>query len=203
MTCIELERINAVMLDDVNNAMILLDQTKLPNEKLFIRLTGQNEIWEAIFELKVRGAPAIGVAAGYGVYLGTKASKATNFDELYKDFIKSKDYLASSRPTAVNLFWALNRMEQRLLKEKDKNVDEIKNALREEADNIREEDIQICKSIGVYGASLLKDGMGILTHCNAGAIATAGYGTALSPIYIGTEQGMKFKVFADETRPLL
>lgn len=203
MTCCEKEAIKSVQLDDENSAMIILDQTKLPNEKLFLRLTNQNAIWEAIFELKVRGAPAIGIAAGYGVYLGTKESKANNFEELYEDFKKSKEYLGSSRPTAVNLFWALDRMEKRILSEKDKTVEEIKLALRDEAELIREEDEKVCESIGTYALSLLEDGMGILTHCNAGAIATAKYGTALAPIYLGMEKGMNFKVFADETRPLL
>lgn len=203
MACCETEVIKSVELDDENSAMIILDQTKLPNEKLFLRLTNQNAIWEAIFELKVRGAPAIGIAAGYGVYLGTKESNAQIFDELYEDFKKSKEYLASSRPTAVNLFWALDRMEKRILKEKDKKVDEIKLALKEEAELIRLEDEQVCESIGTYALSLLEDRMGILTHCNAGAIATAKYGTALAPIYLGKEKGMNFKVFADETRPLL
>lgn len=195
--------VQSVRLDDEDNALIILDQTLLPNEKKFIKLTKMEDIWNAIYLLKVRGAPAIGIAAAYGVYLGTKASKADNFECLYSDFKKVKDYLASSRPTAVNLFWALDRMEKRLLNEKSKSIDEIKRALKDEAENIRLEDEIVCKSIGDYALSLLKPGMGLLTHCNAGTIATAKYGTALAPIYIGNEKGYNFKVYVDETRPLL
>lgn len=195
--------IQSVVLDDDSNALIVLDQTLLPNEKIFLRLTSQNQIWEAIYSLRVRGAPAIGIAAGYGAYLGTKESQAESYDELYEDFKKVKEYLASSRPTAVNLFWALDRMENRFKREKGKSVQEVKRALKEEAENIRAEDEVVCKNIGENALSLLKDGMGILTHCNAGAVATAKYGTALAPIYLGKERGYDFKVYADETRPLL
>lgn len=197
------EIIKSVVLDDENSTLVVLDQTLLPNEKIFLRLTNQNQIWEAIYALRVRGAPAIGIAAGYGAYLGTKESKATTYEELVEDFKKVKEYLASSRPTAVNLFWALDRMEKRILKEEGKTVSEVKEALREEAEAIRDEDELVCKTIGENALSLLEDGMGILTHCNAGAIATAKYGTALAPIYLGKERGINFKVFADETRPLL
>ncbi|ALC83075.1 MULTISPECIES: S-methyl-5-thioribose-1-phosphate isomerase [Bacillus] len=195
--------IQSVQLDDEQNALILLDQTLLPNEKVFLQLTTVEEIWDAIYRLKVRGAPAIGIAAAYGVYLGTKQSNAATFSELSADFQAVKQYLASSRPTAVNLFWALNRMEERLKKEAEKSVQEIKDALRDEAESIRLEDEKICYSIGEHALSLLQPGWGLLTHCNAGTIATAKYGTALAPIYLGQEQGYDFQVFADETRPLL
>lgn len=195
--------IQSVILDDDNSTLVILDQTLLPNEKIFLRLTSQNQIWEAIYSLRVRGAPAIGIAAGYGAYLGTKESKAETYEELYEDFKKVKEYLASSRPTAVNLFWALDRMENRFKKEKGKTAQEVKKALKEEAETIRAEDEMVCKTIGENALSLLKSGMGILTHCNAGAIATAKYGTALAPIYLGKERGYDFKVYADETRPLL
>ena len=161
------------------------------------------DIWDAIYFLKVRGAPAIGIAAAYGVYLGTKKSEADSYEELYEDFKKAKDYLASSRPTAVNLFWALDRMDARFKKEEGKSASEVKAALKEESELIRAEDEKVCESIGEYALSLLEPGMGILTHCNAGTIATAKYGTALAPIYLGQERGYDFKVFADETRPLL
>ncbi|WP_055665172.1 S-methyl-5-thioribose-1-phosphate isomerase [Desnuesiella massiliensis] len=200
---LENEVIQSVILDDENNALVILDQALLPNEKIFLRLTSQNQIWEAIYALRVRGAPAIGIAAGYGAYLGTKESKAETYEALYEDFKKVKDYLASSRPTAVNLFWALDRMENRFLREKGKTAAEVKEALRQEAEAIRAEDELVCKTIGENALSLLKSGMGILTHCNAGAIATAKYGTALAPIYLGKERGYDFKVYADETRPLL
>lgn len=195
--------IQSVMLDDENSTLIILDQTLLPNEKIFLRLTNQNQIWEAIYSLRVRGAPAIGIAAAYGAYLGIKESKAESYEQLYEDLKKVKEYLASSRPTAVNLFWALDRMETRFRAEEGKTVDEIKNALKNEADTIRAEDEMVCKTIGEYALSLLENGMGVLTHCNAGAIATAKYGTALAPIYLGKERGYEFKVYADETRPLL
>lgn len=195
--------IQAVELDDKNSTLVILDQTLLPGEKKYIKLIEMKDVWEAIYHLRVRGAPAIGIAAGYGVYLGTKASEAKNYDDLYKDFLKVKEYLASSRPTAVNLFWALNRMEDRFKEEAGKNVEQVKNALRDEAEKIHAEDEKVCESIGEYALSLLKPGMGILTHCNAGTIATAKYGTALAPIYLGEERGYNFKVFADETRPLL
>lgn len=197
------EVIQSVRLDDSKDAVILLDQTLLPNEKVFLELTEMEDIWEAIYELKVRGAPAIGIAAAYGVYLGTKMSTAETYEELYDDFKKVKDYLASSRPTAVNLFWALDRMENRFKNEAGKTVAAVKVALKEEAENIRAEDEKVCESIGRHALSQLKPGMGLLTHCNAGTIATAKYGTALAPIYLGQEQGYNFKVYADETRPLL
>jgi methylthioribose-1-phosphate isomerase len=195
--------IQAVELDNENDTLIVLDQTLLPNEKKFIRLIEMKDIWEAIYSLRVRGAPAIGIAAGYGLYLGTKASKAETFDELYEDFIRVKEYLASARPTAVNLFWALDRMEKCLIKEVGKTPEEIKKTLRAEAERIHEEDAMVCEKIGELALSLLKPNTGILTHCNAGTIATAKYGTALAPIYLGQQRGYAFKVFADETRPLL
>lgn len=197
------EVIQSVRLDDEKDALILLDQTLLPNEKVFLELTEMEDIWDAIYELKVRGAPAIGIAAAYGVYLGTKSSNAETFDGLFDDFKRVKDYLATSRPTAVNLFWALDRMEKRIKNEAKKPVASIKEALKEEAESIRAEDEKVCESIGRYALSLLKPSMGLLTHCNAGTIATAKYGTALAPIYLGQEQGYDFKVYADETRPLL
>lgn len=195
--------IEAVKLDDEKNALILLDQTVLPNKKVFLELNDLKEFWDAIYHLKVRGAPAIGIAAAFGVYLGTKKSDAKTYAELYEDFKKAKEYLASARPTAVNLFWALNRMDDRFRKEEGKTVEEVKTALKEEAELIRAEDEKVCEAIGQHGLSLLKPNMGLLTHCNAGTIATAKYGTALAPIYLGQEKGYNFQVFADETRPLL
>ncbi|WGU92320.1 S-methyl-5-thioribose-1-phosphate isomerase [Paenibacillus dendritiformis] len=195
--------IQSVILDDANDTLVILDQTMLPNEKVFLKLKELKDIWDAIYHLKVRGAPAIGIAAGYGLYLGVKASAAATKEELAEDFKRVKDYLASSRPTAVNLFWALDRMEAGFQRELSGSIAEIKEALRQEAEAIRAEDEQVCEQIGRHALSLLKPGWGILTHCNAGAIATAKYGTALAPIYLGEEQGYGFKVYADETRPLL
>ncbi len=196
-------RICAVRLDDAAGAMIILDQTRLPGEVVYLTLTAQEEIWDAIYRLKVRGAPAIGIAAAYGVYLAARAIGARDYEGFAAEFKKAKEYLASSRPTAVNLFWALDRMERRMEAEKARPVEEIKAALREEADAICREDEEVCRAIGENGLALLKPGMGLMTHCNAGAIATARYGTALAPMYLGQERGYGFKVFADETRPLL
>jgi len=195
--------IQSVILEDHKDTLLILDQTLLPNEKKFLEIKEMKDLWDAIYELKVRGAPAIGIAAAYGIYLGTKASTAKKYETLYEDFIKVKKYLSTSRPTAVNLFWALNRMERRFKKEEGKTPQEIKLALKEEAEAIRLEDEQVCESIGNHALSLLKPGWGILTHCNAGTVATAKYGTALAPIYLGQYAGYDFKVFADETRPLL
>jgi methylthioribose-1-phosphate isomerase len=168
-----------------------------------LHLKDQKSIWNAIYLLQVRGAPAIGVTGGFGVYLAAKAIDTDNYDEFYKRFREAKDYLDSSRPTAVNLSWALNRMEKVARDHADKSVDEIKELLKEEAVAIRDEDIWTCKMIGKYGLSLLKPGMGLLTHCNAGRLATSKYGTATAPMYLGHEKGYGFRVFCDETRPLL
>jgi methylthioribose-1-phosphate isomerase len=197
--------IKAVKLNMDNSAIIILDQTLLPNEKKFISLIDIKDVWEAIYSLRVRGAPAIGLTAAYGVYLGVRASNADSYEEFYREFKIVKEYLASSRPTAVNLFWALERMEKRLLVEKKKEncVRIIKEALLNEAVKIHEEDELVCEKIGEYALKLLKPGMGILTHCNAGALATSKYGTALAPIYLGHQKNYNFKVYADETRPLL
>ncbi|UAT31176.1 S-methyl-5-thioribose-1-phosphate isomerase [Bacillus badius] len=195
--------IQSVRLDDDNGILVLLDQTLLPNEKVFLQLSTLEDIWEAIYHLKVRGAPAIGIAAAYGIYLSVKRSNAASYAELADQFRKAKQYLASSRPTAVNLFWALQRMEDRLHQEAGQSVAAIKQALKEEADNIRAEDEKVCLAIGEHALSLLEPGWGLLTHCNAGTIATAKYGTALAPIYLGQERNYQFSVYADETRPLL
>lgn len=192
-----------VELDDENNGLVIIDQTKLPTMTEIVNLKSAEEIWDAIYLLKVRGAPAIGVAAAFGIYLLAKKIEADDYETFYKEFCKQKEYLNSSRPTAVNLSWALNRMEQVCVANRDKTVFEIKGLLKKEAVLIKEEDIQVCKSIGEYGLSLLKKGDGILTHCNAGQLATCKYGTATAPIYLGLERGYNFRVFADETRPLL
>ncbi|MBV1758313.1 MAG: S-methyl-5-thioribose-1-phosphate isomerase [Dethiosulfatibacter sp.] len=199
----EILKIMASRLDDEKGAVIILDQTALPNETVYKTHTTKESIWEAINKLEVRGAPAIGIAAAYGIYVVMNQSFSIDFDTFSEEFQSIKAYLASSRPTAVNLFWALDRMENCLIKNKDKPVSEIKLALREEAETIRREDEEVCRMIGENALSLLKPGMGLLTHCNAGTIATSKYGTALAPIYLGKERGYDFRVFADETRPLL
>ncbi|WP_079509090.1 S-methyl-5-thioribose-1-phosphate isomerase [Mesobacillus jeotgali] len=181
----------------------ILDQTKLPKVTEFLEITNIEDVWDAIKQLKVRGAPAIGIAAAYGLALGIKNAPESDFDTFYDYFRDKADYLATSRPTAVNLFWALNRMDARANAERGKPVNEIKKLLVDEAHLIRQEDENVCSSIGENALSLFKDGMTILTHCNAGGIATAKYGTALAPIYLAKERGMDIKVYADETRPLL
>lgn len=199
----KIQPVRSVELDEANSALVILDQTLLPNETKYIRLKTQDEIFEAIYKLRVRGAPAIGIAAAYGAYLGVKNYDAKDFADLKQTFTQVKDHLASSRPTAVNLFWALDRMENRLNSVDDLSVDACKTALLLEAIAIHKEDEEMCQKIGEYALTLLKPEMGLLTHCNAGAIATGGYGTALAPMYLGAEQDYNFKVFADETRPLL
>lgn len=183
--------------------IILLDQTKLPLEEVYLEIDSVKDVWDAIVQLKVRGAPAIGIAAAYGVALGASQLQEEDYESFAAKYEEISVYLASSRPTAVNLFWALNRMKNTLVANKEKPVAEIKQILLNEADAIKKDDAEICKSIGVHGLTLLKDGMTLLTHCNAGGIATAKYGTALAPIYLAKEKNMDIHVFADETRPLL
>ena len=195
--------LETVYLDDENDAVVLIDQTLLPNEVKYIHLTTQPEIREAIRELRVRGAPAIGITAGYGAYLGVKNSAVEDFDDFYDVFRAVKQYLASARPTASNLFWALDKMETCLLSNKEKPVEEILDALRDQAHEIKTEDIRTNQAIGEFGLTLLTPNDGVLTHCNAGSLATGKYGTATAPIYLGQERGYNLHVYADETRPLL
>ena len=186
-----------------NEKLVLLDQTLLPNEIIFEEFDRIEAVWDAIQGMKVRGAPAIGVTAAYGVYIGIRDAKENNFEDFWKELKHKTAYLATSRPTAVNLFWALERLENKALELKNNPIADIKAALLKEAIMIHQEDEQINRSIGENLLTLLKDGMGVLTHCNAGALATTKYGTALSPIYLAKEKGWDIKVFADETRPRL
>lgn len=192
-----------VALDEEKKALVIIDQTKLPVKTEILELTELKDIWEAIYLLKVRGAPAIGVAAAIGIYVVADRIACDDYDEFYTQFKKDIEYLNSSRPTAVNLSWALNRMEQVCIKNRNQTVSEIKELLHREAVAIKEEDIRVCRSIGEYGLSLVKPGDGLLTHCNAGQLATSKYGTATAPMYLGQERGYHFRIFADETRPLL
>ena len=194
---------DTVALDEERNALAIIDQTKLPGELEMLYLTTQKEIWNAIYLLQVRGAPAIGVAAGIGIYLAAREIQTDDYDEFLKEFRKAKDYLDSARPTAVNLSWALNRQEQVVLNHKGCSVPEIVEALHQEAIKIRDEDVAVCKAIGEFGLTLVKPGDGLLTHCNAGRLCAVKYGTATAPMYLGHERGYNFKVFSDETRPLL
>ncbi len=195
--------IETVALDDAKSALVIIDQTRLPYETELISLKSQESIRNAIYLLQVRGAPAIGVAAAFGIYLAAKEIDTGDYNAFLAQFQAAKEYLNSARPTAVNLSWALNRMERVVIANKDKSVAEIKGLLLNESIKIKEEDIWVCKTIGEYGLTLLKPNMGLLTHCNAGQLATSKYGTATAPIYLGHEKGYNFKVFCDETRPLL
>lgn len=192
-----------VSLDDKNHALVIIDQTLLPGEIKMLSLTEIEDIWEAIYLLKVRGAPAIGVSAAIGVYLEADKVQTEDMGVFCQEFLKAKNYLATSRPTAVNLFWALDRMEAVVEQNKDKTVPEVKALLREEAVRIHDEDVEVCRKIGEYALELVKPGDGLLTHCNAGQLATVKYGTATAPMYLGQERGYGFHIYADETRPLL
>ncbi len=200
--------IETVDLDIKTGELVIIDQTKLPNKTEILRLSTAKDIWEAISLLKVRGAPAIGVAAAIGMYvlasrIEVDENASDEYEVFYAEFSRLKEYLDSARPTAVNLHWALKRMDDLVVSMKDEPVSKILDALKKEALDIKAEDIWVCKQIGENGLTLLKPGDGILTHCNAGKLAVCKYGTATAPIYLGHERGYGFKVFADETRPLL
>lgn len=181
----------------------IIDQTLLPEKYKHIQIRSIEAMWEAIRMLRVRGAPAIGIAAAYGLYLGIRKSIATNFNLFEKELNNAADYLASSRPTAVNLFWALDRMKKTARENAALPIRKIKQILLQEAHLMLAEDIRNGEVLGDVGAAFLKDGSTVLTHCNAGGLATGGYGTALAVIYRAVESGKKIHVFADETRPLL
>jgi methylthioribose-1-phosphate isomerase len=179
----------------------MIDQTLLPEQFKVIACRDVETLWEAIKNLRVRGAPAIGVAAGMGVVLGIRGS--TTAAGLYAGLGQVCDYLATSRPTAVNLFWALERMKRRAEELRGRLLQEIKESLLSEARAIRDEDAAMCRAIGEAGQALIAHGAGVLTHCNAGGLATAEYGTALAVMFRAHEVGRDFRVYADETRPLL
>ncbi|MBR1627747.1 MAG: S-methyl-5-thioribose-1-phosphate isomerase, partial [Lachnospiraceae bacterium] len=207
-------------------AVVLIDQTLLPNEVKWLHLTERKEMWEAIYLLKVRGAPAIGVAAAIGMYVLAAHYEEADREAFVARFKEDAAYLNSSRPTAVNLSWGLKRMQgtldrilgsgaalsgesergrgEGLLKPDESDWrEEVLGALRREAQAIHDEDIEVCRRIGENGLPLLKDGDGVLTHCNAGKLATIQYGTATAPLYLANERGMRLRVYCDETRPLL
>ncbi|WP_019121350.1 S-methyl-5-thioribose-1-phosphate isomerase [Brevibacillus massiliensis] len=192
-----------VPLEWAGDHLRLLDQTRLPVEEVYLRQTTVQQVWEAIRHLQVRGAPAIGMAAAYGLYLGVRESTAGNFADFWRHVEEQADYLASSRPTAVNLFWALDRVKARVRQEEGQPIEEIKQAVLAEALAIQEEDERVCRAIGENLLTLLQDGTGVLTHCNAGSLATAAYGTATAPFYLAKERGWNLRVYADETRPVL
>jgi methylthioribose-1-phosphate isomerase len=180
-----------------------LDQTKLPTEETYVNCTSYQEVADVIRNMVVRGAPAIGVSAAMGVALGVNNSKAESVGELKQEFDEICDVIGKTRPTAVNLFWALRRMQQKFESLRVRPVPQIKQALIEEAQRMHAEDIAINQQMGRHGATLMPASGGVLTHCNAGALATAGYGTALGVIRAAVEQGKKIHVYADETRPFL
>jgi methylthioribose-1-phosphate isomerase len=181
----------------------LLDQSRLPGSVEFLTCRDYQAVADAIRDLKVRGAPAIGVTAALGVALGAQSVNASDYPAFAQAVRIICDRLAATRPTAVNLFWAIERMKRKLDSIQNQPLASIKQALITEAQAILDEDIALCKAMGRHGAELIKDGQTVLTHCNAGALATAGYGTALGVIRAAWEQGKKIHVIADETRPVL
>ena len=189
--------------DKREEKLVIIDQTLLPNEEKFLCLTTAEEMYDAIRKLRVRGAPAIGICAAYSLYTLARTISDETGEGFYQRLKEYADYLGSSRPTAVNLSWALREM----LKTAEVNLAlpraELLEVLYQKAVDIHEDDVAKCRAISEYGLTLIKNGDGILTHCNAGPLATSRYGTALGPILLGAERGMQFKVFSDETRPLL
>lgn len=186
-----------------NDSLILLDQTLLPTETKFLELTTAEEVWEAIRVLRVRGAPVIGLAAAFGMYLGIRNKAELSFDSFWVHAQKVGEYLNSSRPTAVNLRWAVERILALVQKQINISVDQIIRNVLKECQQMIAEDHEVCLAIGAHGLGVLKSGNTVLTHCNAGGLVTAKYGTALAPVYAAHRKGMKIAVFADETRPLL
>ena len=187
----------------VDGRVELVDQTLLPERFTYIECTTAEQMWEAIRVLRVRGAPAIGIAGAMGLVLGVRGCQAEKHRDFLEKLREVKGYLASSRPTAVNLFWALNRMESKAVENSHLRPAELTGLLLAEAKLIAEEDRRICRAIGRNGAELLRDGQTVLTHCNAGGLATADYGTALAVLFAAQEAGKHIEVYADETRPLL
>jgi methylthioribose-1-phosphate isomerase len=187
----------------LDDAVVMIDQTRLPGEEVYTTYTDFQSVAEAIKGMIIRGAPAIGVAAAMGVALGAQAIIADTYESFSRQLENVCDVLGRTRPTAVNLFWGLERMKQVAEENRSKSLDQIRALLKKEAIRIEQEDLTICKNIGKWGATLIPDGATVLTHCNAGGLATAGYGTALGVIRAAHEAGKKIQVFADETRPWL
>jgi len=185
------------------NHVRILDQTRLPLEEVYLDIYDYRELARAIKQLRIRGAPAIGIAGAFGVCLGAMELAVLERDEFVRKIYQVIDHLAATRPTAVNLFWALDRMKKIIISNIDAHPKQIIERLIDEANCILEEDRETCQRMGLYGAELLADGDTVLTHCNAGALATGGIGTALGVIYTAVSQGKRIKVYADETRPLL
>ena len=186
-----------------DNAVVMIDQTLLPGDEIYNTYTDFKAVAEAIRGMIIRGAPAIGVAAAMGIALGARAIVADTHESFFRQLENVCDVMARTRPTAVNLFWGIERMKRVAEANRDKKLDQIREILKDEAIRIEAEDLTICRNIGKWGANLIPEGATVLTHCNAGGLATAGYGTALGVIRAAHEAGKNIRVFADETRPWL
>lgn len=186
-----------------DGASMILDQTKLPHEVTYVKCTDYGMVAECIMNMRIRGAPAIGIAAAMGIALGAQEIKASNYGEFLNGLEEVFRVLLATRPTAVNIEWAVDRMRYFLEKHREEPVEKLKQMLVGEAERVLEEDIEVNRTIGKYGAKFVKDGARILTHCNAGGLATGGYGTATAPMRMAREEGKTIHVYADETRPLL
>ena len=199
----QVTHIDNVRLSDDGRAVRILDQSLLPNETIYLELQTPEELYEAIATLRVRGAPAIGIFAGYALYVLALQTKATSYADFLAECQKNRDYLNSSRPTAVNLRHMLDRVLAVVQSMPCADISAIQAAMGQMAKAIHEEDIAMCTAISEYGLSLVKAGDGILTHCNAGPLATSRYGTGLGPLFLAQERGIPLHAFCDETRPLL
>src|SRR5678815_4575425 len=188
-----------------DDTVVMIDQRKLPTKEVYVRCKTAAEVARAIKTMVIRGAPAIGVAAAWGIAIGMRRSTATGTQKFTAEFQKTCDLMAATRPTAVNLFWAIERMKRRLgaAVQSGQSVDQLKDALDREAQQIHDEAVANCRALGAFGAGVVPADARILTHCNAGALATAGYGTALGVIRGAVESGKQVAVFADETRPFM
>jgi methylthioribose-1-phosphate isomerase len=192
-------------IDLQDGVIVMVDQRKLPAQEIYVRCRTAPEVAKAIRTMVIRGAPAIGVAAAYGLALGMRRSTAKGTRQFAVEFQKLCDLMAATRPTAVNLFWAIDRMKRAFAEgaQVGESPEELSDRLDREARAIHDEDVASCRAMGGFGAEVVPDGARVLTHCNAGALATAGYGSALGVIRAAVEQGKKIAVFADETRPFL
>lgn len=199
----QVTHIDNVRLSDDGRAVRILDQSLLPNETIYLELQTPEALYEAIATLRVRGAPAIGIFAGYALYVLSLQTKATSYADFLAECQKNRDYLNSSRPTAVNLRHMLDRVLAVVQSMPCADISAIQDAMGQMAKAIHEEDIAMCTAISEYGLSLVKAGDGILTHCNAGPLATSRYGTGLGPLFLAQERGIPLHAFCDETRPLL
>ena len=186
-----------------DNRVLMLDQSRLPHEVIYVECTDYHKVAEGIRKLWIRGAPAIGIAAAMGIALGAQEIIAGNFDELVEGMQPIFNTLLGTRPTAVNIHWAVVRIKKFLQENNRESIDRLKQMLIDESNRILEEDIAVNKAIGEWGAQFIRDGDTILTHCNAGSLATGGYGTATAPMLVAKEQGKSIHVIADETRPVL